>query len=64
VVELRHIAGAPVGSSTGIQTGPVLEDTQAYQLLESYCRYYLARGFKLYKLYNRAAAFRGHPAPG
>jgi hypothetical protein len=64
VVQLRLVAGGPVGSSNGIQNGPVLDDPQAYTLLQSYCRNYLARGFKLYKLYNRAAAFRGHPAPG
>jgi len=33
---------------------------QAYKVLESYCKNYFARGFKLYKLYERAAAFVGH----
>ncbi len=60
VVLLRNFAGGPVGSSRGIQHGPVLGDTQAYRLLESYCANYFARGFQLYKLYVRAAAFVGH----
>jgi hypothetical protein len=60
VFQLRKFAGGPVGSSAGIQKGPVLEDGRAYSLLESYCARYFARGFKLYKLYERAAAFVGH----
>jgi hypothetical protein len=60
VVQLRKFAGGPVGSSAGIQTGPVLDDGRAYKVLESYCRRRFARGFKLYKLYERAAAFVGH----
>jgi hypothetical protein len=60
VVELRNFAGGQVGSSRGIQHGRVLDDTQAYRLLESYCTNYFARGFQLYKLYDRAAAFIGH----
>jgi hypothetical protein len=60
VLYLRKFAGGPVGSSAGIQTGPVLEDDRAYKVLESYCPKYFARGFKLYKLYERAAAFFGH----
>jgi hypothetical protein len=38
----------------------VLDDERAYELLQSYCAHYFARGFKLYKLYERAAAFVGH----
>ena len=60
VVQLRKFAGGPVGSSAGIQNGPVLDDGRAYRVLESYCAKYFARGFKLYKLYERAAAFVGH----
>ena len=60
VVELRKFAAGPVGSSAGIQRGPVLDDRRAYRVLESYCSKYFARGFKLYKLYERAAAFVGH----
>jgi hypothetical protein len=60
VVQLRKFAGGPVGSSAGIKNGPVLDDGRAYRVLESYCAKYFARGFKLYKLYERAAAFVGH----
>jgi hypothetical protein len=60
VVQLRKFAGGPVGSSAGIQKGPVLDDGRAYKVLQSYCSKYFARGFKLYKLYERAAAFVGH----
>ena len=60
VVKLRQFAGGPVGSSARIQRGPVLNDERAYQLLQSYCANHFARGFKLYKLYERAAAFLGH----
>jgi hypothetical protein len=59
VRELRKFAGGPVGSSAGIQTGPVLGSERAYRVLQSYCKRYFARGFKLYKLYDRAAAFVG-----
>jgi hypothetical protein len=60
VFYLRKFAGGPVGSSAGIQRGPVLDDDSAYKVLDSYCSKYFARGFKLYKLYGRAAAFVGH----
>jgi hypothetical protein len=60
VVQLRQFAGGPVGSSAGMQNGRVLDDDRAYELLQSYCARYLARGFKLYKLHERAAAFLGH----
>jgi hypothetical protein len=60
VVQLRKFAGGPVGSSAGIKTGPVLDDGRAYRVLASYCKARFARGFKLYKLYERAAAFVGH----
>ena len=59
VVRLRKFAGGPVGSSASIQRGPVLDDARAYRVLKSYCANYFARGFKLYKLYERAAAFVG-----
>jgi hypothetical protein len=60
VIRLRKFAGGPIGSSAGIQNGPVLNDERAYDLLQSYCANRFARGFKLYKLYERAAAFIGH----
>jgi hypothetical protein len=60
VLELREFAGSAIGSSTGIQHGPVLSDDRAYKLFQSYCANYFARGFKLYKLYTHAAALIGH----
>ena len=39
---------------------PCWTTTRAYRVLQSYCTNYFARGFKLYKLYERAAAFVGH----
>ena len=59
VAQLRSFAGGPIGSSRGRQSGPVLDDERAYKLLQSYCAKPFARGFKLYKLYTRAAAFIG-----
>jgi hypothetical protein len=41
--------------------GSVLDDKDAYNLFDRYCANQFARGFKLYKLYERAAAFSGHP---
>jgi hypothetical protein len=55
VRQLRAFAGGPTGSPAG--RGNVLEDEQAYELLENWCGNHFARGFKLYKLYTRAAAF-------
>jgi hypothetical protein len=59
VVALRNFAGGPVGSSTVMTNGRVLEDGSAYSLLEGYCAKRFAGGFKLYKLYERAAGFVG-----
>jgi hypothetical protein len=60
VRQLREFAGGPVGSSE-LKQGPVLDDKQAYELLQRYCAQPFARGFKLYKLYVRAAGFAGKP---
>ena len=53
--QLRDFAGGPTGSPAG--HGNVLSDKRAYELLENWCANDFARGFKLYKLYTRAAAF-------
>ena len=60
LARLRKFAGSPVGSSSGIQNGHVLTDDRAYRLFQSICAKRFARAFKLYKLYERAAAFVGH----
>ena len=54
---LVKVSGDPL---TTFQRGPVLDNDRAYKLLQNYCGKYFARGFKLYKLYTRAAAFVGH----
>jgi hypothetical protein len=56
--EIAHFAGGPVGSPAG--RGPVLDEDEGYRHLQSYCANDFAAGFRLYKLYTRAAAFRGH----
>jgi hypothetical protein len=61
VIQIREFAGGPVGSSRGIQRGRVLDDAQAYQILDRYCSRQFARGFRLYALYTRAAAFIAVP---
>jgi hypothetical protein len=55
--QLRAFAGGPVGESRGLH-GATLDDDAAYQVLDDSCKHEFARGFKLYKLYTRAAAFR------
>jgi hypothetical protein len=52
---LREFAGGPTGSPSG--RGATMEDDEAYRLFERWCAESYARGFKLYKLYTRAAAF-------
>ena len=63
MTRLRDFAGGPVGSSFALKTGPVLDDGRAYKVIRSWCVHYYARGFKLYKLYERAAAFVGRSGP-
>jgi hypothetical protein len=63
IKQLKDFAGGPVvgnSASAPAGRGSVLDDQQAYDLFNSYCKSDFARGFKLYKLYERAAAFAGH----
>lgn len=64
--QLKNFAGGPVlgGSAANPEanTGAVLDDKQAYDLLNALCEPPYAQGFQLYKLYQRAAAFGGAPA--
>lgn len=63
IKQLEGFAGGPVvGNSATAPSGrgAVLSDKQAYDLFNNYCKPEFARGFKLYKLYERAAAFTGH----
>jgi hypothetical protein len=54
---IRDFLGGPVPGTSG--HGATLSDEQAYKLFEGWCGNEYARGFKLYKLYARAAAFVG-----
>jgi hypothetical protein len=63
IQQLKDFAGGPVVGNNPSQpsgTGSVLDDKQAYDLLDNYCKNDFARGFKLYRLYTRATAFAGH----
>ena len=63
IKELKAFAGGPVvgnNASAPAGRGSVLSDQQANDLFNNYCKADFARGFKLYKLYERAAAFVGH----
>jgi hypothetical protein len=65
IEQLRNFAGGPVvgnDASSPSGTGSVLDDKQAYDLFNRWCEQSFAQGFKLYKLYERAAAFTGQPA--
>jgi hypothetical protein len=58
--ELENFAGGPIVGNDAKDpagTGRTLGEKDAYELFERYCASDLARGFKLYKLYERAAAF-------
>lgn len=56
--EIRQFSGGPVGSAPG--RGAILDDKQAYEVLDGYCKSPIASAFKLYRIYGRAAAFEGH----
>ena len=56
IEELERFAGGPTGSPAG--RGSTLPEDKAYDVLENWCRNDFARGFRLYKLYTRAAAFQ------
>jgi hypothetical protein len=58
--ELKDFAGGPVvgnNASAPSGRGSVLSDKQAIDLFDNYCKEDFARGFKLYRLYGRAAGF-------
>ena len=56
IEQIKNYVGGPA-SGTGTGTGVVLDDDRAYDLFESMCEPEYARGFRLYKLYSRAAGF-------
>jgi hypothetical protein len=53
---LREFAGGPTGSPAG--NGRTLEDDEAFALFDRWCKQSYAEGFRLYKLYTRASAFK------
>lgn len=55
IAQIRNFAGGPIGS--GDLRGSTLEDDDAYDVMEGFCANEYARGFRLYKLYTRAATF-------
>lgn len=57
IEQIRNYVGGGVAGTEG--SGVVLDDEKAYEVLDNYCQNEFARGFKLYKLYSRAAAFSG-----
>jgi hypothetical protein len=57
--QIREFAGGPVGSSESLQKGHVMDDNEAYRLIDRYCSKRYAIGFRLYLLYTHAAAFAG-----
>jgi hypothetical protein len=64
IQQLKDFAGGPVvgnNASSPAGRGSVLDDKDAYNLFNRWCDQSFARGFKLYKLYERAAAFSGQP---
>ena len=56
VADIKRFAGGRTGSPGGY--GRTIPDDRAHKLFDNYCDQDFARGFKLYKLYTRAAAFR------
>jgi hypothetical protein len=57
IAQIRNWVGGPSGNGG---RGAVIDDDEAYDLMEGFCGEEFARGFRLYKLYARAAAFTGH----
>ena len=56
VEQLRELNEGP----SDVVRGAVLDEDQAYDILDGQCEPEFAGAFKLYKLYGRAAAFLGH----
>jgi len=57
---LRRMHAVAVSNSGGADgRGPALTEKGGYNLFQTYCANEFARGFKLYKLYGRAAGLAG-----
>jgi len=57
IQEIEGFAGSQIGSTPGNPNGATLPESDAYALFERWCAMDVAKHFKLYKLYTRAAAF-------
>ena len=57
IKQIRDFSGGPVGAGG---RGAVLDDKQAYDAIDGYCKSPVASAFKLYRIYGRVAAFAGH----
>jgi hypothetical protein len=57
IAQIKNFIGGPSGNGG---RGAIIDDDVAYDLMEGQCDEDYARGFRLYKLYARAAAFTGH----
>lgn len=61
IEQLTAFYGGPIvgGDKDSPQgAGPTLSDETAYKLIDGNCEAPFARGFKLYKMYGRAAGFQ------
>jgi hypothetical protein len=63
IEQIENFAGGPVVGGPEGARGPTLDPDRAYDLMEEQCANEFARGFKLYKVYVRAAAFEGIETP-
>ena len=55
IAQIENFVSGPVGNDNGV--GNTLSQDKAYDLMEYWCGQPYARGFRLYKLYTRSAAF-------
>jgi hypothetical protein len=62
IEQIANFAGGAIPGQ-GEVSRATLDPDRAYEVMEGYCEQEFARGFKLYKLYTRAAAFEGVEAP-
>lgn len=54
IAQIANYSGGPIGNAGG--HGATMDPNRAYDVMEEYCSHSFAHGFKLYKLYTRAAA--------
>ncbi len=57
IAQIKNFIGGPSG---GGGRGAVIDDDQAYDLIDEYCSLEVAHSLGLFQLHARAAAFTGH----